>query len=203
MPKRPHAVRTPRPRRGTPEETRERLIAAAAEVFNTDGYHGTDTNRLARAAGYAPATFYKHFPDKLSLFLAVYEGWISTEWIAIAEAVRAVGRDPDALAAAVVELVVDMHRKLRGLRQSLRAVVATEPEARAFYRAQRKRQLATFAGVRASLGVTQLPAEHLAFTLYTLERTADAIAEGELRDLGLSVEPMMEELRGFLRSRLG
>ena len=54
-----------RPKRGQSADTRERLVAAAAAVFNRDGYHGTDSNRLARAAGYAPATFYKHFPDCL------------------------------------------------------------------------------------------------------------------------------------------
>src|SRR5690606_17709581 len=53
-----------RPRRGTPDGTRERLIAAAAEVINRDGYFGTDSNAIARAAGYSPATFYKHFEDK-------------------------------------------------------------------------------------------------------------------------------------------
>ncbi|MFN8643133.1 MAG: hypothetical protein U0802_16300 [Candidatus Binatia bacterium] len=41
-----------RPRRGTPAGTRERLVAAAAEVLNRDGYFGTDSNAIARA----PAT---------------------------------------------------------------------------------------------------------------------------------------------------
>lgn len=69
----------PRPSRGTPEETRERLVVAAAQLFNRVGYDGTDSNRIAREAGYAPGTFYKHFRDKKEIFLAVYEGWVTKE----------------------------------------------------------------------------------------------------------------------------
>ena len=76
-------LRGARPRRGLPSETRERLVASAAELFNTVGYHGTDSNRIARNAGYTPGVFYKHFKDKCEIFLAVYEGWIAAEWKAI------------------------------------------------------------------------------------------------------------------------
>ena len=41
----------PRRRRGSPDETRARLVAAAADEIERAGYHGTDTNRIARAAG--------------------------------------------------------------------------------------------------------------------------------------------------------
>src|SRR5271170_2352101 len=92
-----------RPRRGTPAQTRARLVAAAAAVFNRDGYYGTDSNRIARAAGYAPATFYKHFPDKRAIFLAAYEAWVSAEWSAIE---RSLGRAraPAQTAAELVNL---------------------------------------------------------------------------------------------------
>jgi AcrR family transcriptional regulator len=52
---------TARPRRGTPAQTRERLVAAAAILFNRAGYHGTDSNRIARAAGYSTGTFYLNY----------------------------------------------------------------------------------------------------------------------------------------------
>src|SRR5260370_42471049 len=69
------------PSRTTPErhrrpiETRGALIEAAARIFNSAGYHGTDSNRIAREAGYAPGTFYVPFPDNLAIFLAVYDNW--------------------------------------------------------------------------------------------------------------------------------
>src|SRR5262245_65967369 len=104
-----------RPRRGRPADTRDRLIAAAAEVFNRVGYRGTDSNRLARAAGYAAGTFYKHFPDKRAIFLAAYEAWVTAEWTAIERAL-AQPAARTARAAALVDSIIAMHRRWRGLR---------------------------------------------------------------------------------------
>ena len=70
----------PKPRtRQTPEATRAALVRAALEVFNQVSFHDTDTNKLARAAGYSPGTFYRHFPDKRSIFLAAYALWLVEE----------------------------------------------------------------------------------------------------------------------------
>src|SRR5215467_13204038 len=69
-----------RPLRGVPHETRSRLVAAAAEVFNQSGFYGTDSNRIAQSAGYSTGVFYKHFSDKREIFLAVYERWSLAEW---------------------------------------------------------------------------------------------------------------------------
>src|SRR3981189_941127 len=51
------------------QESRRLLVEAAAQIFNSDGFHGTDTNRIAKAAGYTPGTFYTHFPDQRAIFL--------------------------------------------------------------------------------------------------------------------------------------
>jgi AcrR family transcriptional regulator len=188
-----------RPRRGTAAATRARLVAAAAVVFNRDGYHGTDSNRLARAAGYAPATFYKHFPDKRALFLAVYEAWVTAEWAAIERVLRA--DVPSATRAArIVTMVVALHRRWRGLRAGLRALVATDAGARAFYRAQRRRQLQFMS--RLGGRAPGRRSEDAAVLLFTLERVADAIAEGELHDLHLALAPTLARLRALVSHHL-
>ena len=192
-------ARGQRPRRGTPPQTRERLIAAAAVEFNRVGYHGTDSNRLARAAGYAPATFYKHFPDKRALLLATYAAWVSTEWAAVERLVRQ-GGEPRRLAGRIVEVVLRMHRRWRGLRGSLRALVASDAQARVFSRAQRRRQIALLAALRPS-GSTLRGADD-ALLLLTLERVCDAIAEGELQELGVAVGPVVERLRALVAAHI-
>ncbi len=138
-----------RPKRGAPADTRERLVAAAAAVFNRDGYHGTDSNRLARAAGYAPATFYKHFADKRAILLAAYEAWVTSEWRSIAAVLRGSPSAADR-AERIVTFVLGHHRRWKGLRASLRALIATDPVVRRFHRAQRRRQLEILAGMRRS-----------------------------------------------------
>ena len=57
--------------RATAEETRERILDAAAEVMETLGLARATTKQIAGAAGYSEATLYKHFDDKSELLLAV------------------------------------------------------------------------------------------------------------------------------------
>lgn len=192
-------LRADRPRRGTPAQTRERLLAAAAVEFNRAGYHGTDSNRLARAAGYAPATFYKHFSDKRALFLAAYADWVTAEWARVERLVQA-GGAAGPLAAAIVDTVLDMHRTWRGLRASLRALVASDAAARAFYREQRRQQLERLATLRRRRSTAARADD--ALLLFTLERVCDAIADGELRDLGVDVEAAIDRLRALLTAHL-
>jgi AcrR family transcriptional regulator len=175
-----------RPRRGTPEGTRERLIAAAAEVLNRDGYFGTDSNAIARAAGYSPATFYKHFEDKRAILLAAYERWVSAEWRHIAGTARR-GTGPRDAARELTAWVIDHHRRWRGLRASLLALVGADPVVRAFYLTQRRRQLEWLEEIRGR-GTAPGRREADALRLYTFERACDAIANGETEALGLDVE---------------
>jgi AcrR family transcriptional regulator len=178
------------------------LVASAAKEFNRVGYRGTDSNRLARAAGYAPGTFYLHFPDKRDAFLAAYEAWVTAEWASIAKIMRQ-GGSRAALAERLVDAVLALHRRWRGLRGSLRALVAEDATARTFYRRQRRRQLELLATLDRRAGSAPHSREKDAVLLYTLERVCDAVADGELRELGLAVEPTVGLLRDLVARRLG
>ena len=52
--------------------TRDRLMEAARELFASVGYHATTTPMLARRAGVAEGTIYRHFPGKQALLNAAY-----------------------------------------------------------------------------------------------------------------------------------
>jgi AcrR family transcriptional regulator len=62
---------------GNPEsrgdETRQRLIEAAAQVFAEEGYARATTRALAAAAGVNEVTLFRHFGNKENLFAAVTE----------------------------------------------------------------------------------------------------------------------------------
>jgi AcrR family transcriptional regulator len=190
-----------RPRRGTPEQTRARLVATAGEIFNRVGYHGTDSNRIAKEAGYATGTFYKHFQDKRETFLAVYEAWVTSEWSAI-DAELSAGGSREETARRLVKLSIDFHTKWRGLRASLLELVFTDEEVRRFYRSQRRRQLEVIAQLRHRLGIPPGRREDDAIHLFTTERTYDAIGQGELQALGLDreivIEAMVEKVLALL-----
>lgn len=174
----------PRARRGDPESTRRRLVAAAAAAFEESGYQGTDSNAIARRAGYAPGTFYKHFPDKRAIFLAVYESWVTAEWEAVMPIVQST-ESAAQRARQLVALTVSLHRAWRGFRASLRALVAWDEEVRAFHRKQRRRQLRTLAELRSSRSRSAVSREADALLLFTMERVCDALADGEAVALGL------------------
>ena len=194
--------RAARPKRGAPENTRARLVEAAAAVFNRDGYHGTDSNRLARAAGYAPATFYKHFPDKRAILLAAYEEWVTAEWHTIGSVLRAGASAPER-AERIVAFVLEHHRRWKGLRASLRALVATDGVARRFHRAQRRRQLEILSEMRRGRARDEAAARvDDAVMLFTLERTLDAVAEGEAADLGLDADAVLARVTTIVRAAL-
>jgi len=186
-----------RPRRGTPEGTRERLIAAAAEVLNRDGYFGTDSNAIARAAGYSPATFYKHFEDKRAILLAAYERWVGAEWRHIGDTLRA-AQAPREGARELTTWVLAHHRRWRGLRASLLGLVGADPVVRAFYVAQRRRQLDWLAELRGARHAAPGDRERDAFLLFSFERVCDAMANGEAEALGLD----MTQLESLLEERL-
>lgn len=209
------ATLPPRKVRGDPADTRARLIAAAADVFNEVGYGGTDSNRIARAAGYAPGTFYKHFVDKKQIFLAVYDEWVTREWAEVSATLAPTeepSEDPSThtgkteSAQSKAEKLVDMfiahHRRWSGFRAALRALVATDPEIRDFYRSQRRRQLELLAGLRSQARQTPKSREEHAVLTFTLERAADSLADGEAAALGLDAKSLRNQMIELVRSHI-
>ena len=195
------SLRRERPRRGDPAATRARLVAAAADLFNRDGYAGTDSNRIARRAGYAAGTFYKHFADKREILLAAYEAWVSGEWREIRSELST-APPPAGVAGRILELVLDHHLRWRGLRAALQQLLREDAEARRFHRDQRARQIEMLQELRRQAGAPPRQCAEDAVLLLTMERVCDAIASGELRDLGVEREPVLRILRRRLREAL-
>jgi len=99
--------------------TRQRLIRAALELFTHEGYHVTTTPHIAKKAGVAEGTIYRHFDSKQHLLNELYR-------VAGRSALRLV-KDTDALK-------VGPREKLAELGRGLAAGAGREPEmARLFF----------------------------------------------------------------------
>jgi AcrR family transcriptional regulator len=176
-----------------PDRTRAALIEAAGRVFNSAGFHGTDSNRIAREAGYAPGTFYVHFPDKMAIFLEVYRTWVTSEWSSI-ESILKAGGSAGALSRRMSRAVVEHHRKWRTFRASLRALSATDERVHAARVASRAEQIETMSRlVRGRGGRVPNRARMLA-QLLIAEALCDSIAEGDTRSLGIREEEIVKLL---------
>jgi AcrR family transcriptional regulator len=63
-------------RRG--EETRSRILEAAAEDFARYGYDGTGVAQICQHAGVTKGAFYHHFPSKQAVFMELLDRWLAT-----------------------------------------------------------------------------------------------------------------------------
>ena len=177
-----------------PEDTRKRLLEAAGKLFNSVGYFGTDSNRIARAAGYAPGTFYVHFADKREIFLEVYRGWVASEWRAIAAAVA-----PEKAARAgtqslrIAQAVLRHHREWHMFRKSLRALTMTDERVHEARVSERARQIRQTSELLKQRGVSQTPARIYA-NLLLFEILCDAVADGDTATLGLKERDIVARL---------
>jgi AcrR family transcriptional regulator len=161
-----------------PQATRAMLVKAASAEFNMRGFHGTDTNRIARKAGFAPQTFYRHFEDKTAIFLAVYESWWQGEATALQGLFRANGADT----AKAARIVIAFHTRWRIFRRSLRHLAIEDGRVRAARNTARKAQIARLARMAGS----RRDAAEMFAALLSAERICDAAADGAVRDFGIS-----------------
>lgn len=176
-------------------DTAAKLIESARSEFRRYGYSGTDSNKIARRAGFAPQTFYRWFGDKTEIFLAVYRAWEEDERKVLGGLVtaRASGR-------RMGRAIIAHHRDYLLFRRSLRQLALEDPAVRKARAESRQRQIAqiqNWAGAAAPDG------QALAILLLQLERLADAAAEGEFADLGIgdaaaeaAIAALLSRLRG-------
>ena len=94
---------------GAADLTRHRLIRTALELFTTRGYHDTTTAQIAKKAGIAEGTIYRHFASKQQLVNELYRA--AQRWAS--KVVQEAAKSPDARAARA-QLTAVAHGLLEG-----------------------------------------------------------------------------------------
>jgi AcrR family transcriptional regulator len=61
------------PGSGVADQTRERILDAAADVFADKGYYGAAVDDIVRASDTSKGSFYFHFPNKRGIFTALLD----------------------------------------------------------------------------------------------------------------------------------
>lgn len=175
-----------------PADTGELLLLAARVEFGEHGYSGTDTNKIARRAGFAPQTFYRWYDDKTAIFIAVYRRWEADEYTLLGELVA-----KRASARRLMNAVVEHHRQHLVFRRSLRRLAVEDDAVRRARAESRLRQIDNIVRLRRDPSRTLDPAQ-VAIALLQVERLADALAEDEFADLGVAESAARAELVSLL-----
>ncbi|MDQ1379610.1 MAG: hypothetical protein QOJ71_329 [Actinomycetota bacterium] len=89
--------------------TRERLLAAAVEVFVDQGYEGARLQDIARTAGLTTGAVYANFRDKEALLFAAIGARVGVEMDALL--VEAIGRNPRAMLEMLGDQLVQPRRQ--------------------------------------------------------------------------------------------
>lgn len=85
--------------------TRQRLIRAALELFTSRGYHDTTTAEIAKKAGVAEGTIYRHFRSKQQFLNELYRA--ALRWAAKLVPDADAGRDARAQLEQLAQALVD------------------------------------------------------------------------------------------------
>ena len=176
-------------------DTRTRLLEAAMSEFIEAGYAGTDTNRIARRAGFAPQTFYRWFKDKPTVLAEVLAVWDEAEtamW-------QAVIQDEHLTATELAQSCVDNVRPFLIFRLQLRSVLQQAPEIAARRAEGRQRLMQALVPLVAA----RLDRESLGSLIVQIDQLSEAIARGDLADMGLNGSAAHEALARLITALRG
>ncbi len=177
-------------------DARQRLVAAALQLFSEQGYDETTVAQIAERAGLTKSTFFRYFPDKRDMLAAGQEA-LSRLLVEGISSAPAEAPPLIAVAAGLERASSAMGPLNRELAPRVEAVIATSTELQERYALKQVGFVAAMAGALRDRGVPDMTSR-LAAELGGLafkEAFAQWIASEEQRDLGELAREALERLR--------
>jgi AcrR family transcriptional regulator len=186
--------------------TRERLLLAAREIVETDGYGGASVVAIAERAGVASGTLYRHFSSKEELFVELFRTVCDREVAAMRRAAESVdGSHVDRLEIVLSTFAARALRRPR-LAWALLAE-PVDPLVDAERLAYRERYSAlTAAALQDAIDAGEIPDQNVELTAAALVGGCGEALVGPLSPLASakpSREEILEALRTFVRRAVG
>ena len=176
------------------QRSQQRILDAALQVFDDDGYHDTGIIRITELAGCSRASFYQYFSSKEDVFRHLAAD-VARRLVASAAAMDAV--TPDADGWETVRAWVERHGEI---------YVRYEPVFRAFQAAaesddavasgSRRIQDRTVAAVKSKVTGADLPSRHVAPVIAVLQEcmTRTRHVSGVLRSPAAQVDTALTDV---------
>jgi AcrR family transcriptional regulator len=190
------------------EGTRERLLRAARDVIEANGYSAATVLAIADRAGVAAGTLYRHFASKEELFVEVFRDVCSREVRAMQASASALHEGAPAVERLQTVLVTFARRALRN--PSLAWALLAEPvdplvdAERLAYRAKYTALLEE--GLREGVAAGELPQQDTRFTAAAIVGACGEALVGPLSPLGRGerdAERVFEAIRIFVARAIG
>lgn len=185
-----------------PDLTRRQLKLAAQKEFNSTGYFFTDTNKIARLAGYAPGSFYRHYKDKVEVFIEVYRDWHLEQMNAIEKTLHD-GGDVRLLSTQLAKVTLVFYTKWKTFRASARVLALSEERVGQYKKARRAELVSAIIALRKKLDFSDRQIHEVVTFLIELERLCDSIADGDYEQFDIPVEVSTNELESLFFRFLG
>lgn len=99
---------------GKAQQTKERIIAMSAPIFNRHGYSGTSMSDILKATGLEKGGVYNHFSSKEELALAAFDYNFQQMSRRFGRALKAAGDSPSQQLLAIIELYNTGYQELSG-----------------------------------------------------------------------------------------
>lgn len=121
-----YKARKPQQDRGI--NTKERIMAAAEELFIRQGFHKTTSKQIVRHAGISIGSFYGYFHDKKDVFIAVVSGHIQCTVAAMKEYLDNPDRSHDLREVASALITLTMQHLSPGLFREITILRYHDPD---------------------------------------------------------------------------
>lgn len=189
----------------TPVHTRDRLLHAARALIEEGGYGPASVLAIAKRAGLASGTLYRHFGSKQELFVEVFRSVCDREVDAMRTAAHANGGSHVDRLETVFATFAARALRRRRLAWALLAE-PVDPLVDAERLAYRERYAALVAGVlREAIAAGELPEQDVELTAAALVGGCGEALVGPLAPVGTSppVADVVAALRTFVRRAVG
>ena len=147
------------------DATRQKILETALKVFSEQGFYGTNTKKIAAAAGVATGSVYRYFKDKKTIFLSVcemLESRMKADIFETGQRLVAQSEDPRKGLAEFVRYAVDAHQKHRRFHREVLAMTVLDNDVAAMVKKRedrvRRKLLSLFKSMQPSLRVVDLEA---------------------------------------------
>lgn len=101
------------------------LIAVATRLFARQGYHAVGINEISGELGLTGPAFYRHYPSKEALLIAVFDDAITAHLEQVVDVVRKISDPLEALQAVIdnhVDFVFDQTENIQTWRTEFRSL---------------------------------------------------------------------------------